>query len=244
MRPLIRLAGSLVLSMALSVSALAAEMVLLPISVRNVPGAGGSVWFTDERVFVTGDANAIISPLSRSGNFFIPDHEHSLRIFGGTPERPYYVLFVHEVPAENVTISVRVRDISRDSVGTDIPVVWEDEFRDGRIILLDVPYRPQEWRAALRVYGIGGERTFTSATIRYFESFTNTELAVGTLDLTGMGHPLNPIVFGQIHGLPDLQLSDPDNSLRIEISVDDPSLPIWAFVSLTCADSEVQLVTP
>ncbi|MBK5258097.1 MAG: hypothetical protein JJE51_00760 [Thermoanaerobaculia bacterium] len=142
-------------------SALAAEgdmsFVLLPIHTTAF-GANGSLWDTDFVLMNTGPATAKFFPYPES--FPSPNlpprplakgYGLRLRPLGGLLHGRLF--WIETAYVDQFVFSLRVRDLSRQSssAGVEVPVVPEQDFREGVITLIDVP-TDARFRHSLRVY--------------------------------------------------------------------------------------------
>ena len=171
-----RIAGSILLALFLSGSALAQQerlvgdytIALVPVFFFG-PGAQGSSWETRVTLVNVGDASATL-PVPMLGEPFDrrcgpPDGElepFDVRaICSGYASPSGLLLYVPKtLAAGDVQINAYVRDLNRNaqSAGTAIPVVRENEFRSRHFLLAQIR-SDSRFRANLRVYG--GLETFT-----------------------------------------------------------------------------------
>jgi hypothetical protein len=133
------------------------ERVLFPV-LFNATGVNGSDWRSEARALNTTDGviatfrqPAILQTFSAYG---IDEHGAT---WMGRPQYPRGVsLLVPRAESENLSFSLRIRDVSRseEGFGTSIPVVRESQMFPGTMTMLDVPLDPA-YRVKLRIYGYG-----------------------------------------------------------------------------------------
>ncbi|HYH10144.1 MAG TPA: hypothetical protein VEK11_24060 [Thermoanaerobaculia bacterium] len=219
------------------------EPILLPL-LFNTKGANGSDWRSELAAFNPNpwpiesynDLGTIVSPCIEGpcGERLGP-HEF-MKLDGGNFPRGH-VLLVPRNDADDISISLRVRDVSRvaEGFGTEIPVVREhDLFRNAHITLLDVPVDPT-YRAKVRIYGLGDAATSATLTIVHEQGARDT--VTRTLERTCSGN--------QCAGTPayaELDLPAGAAGERVDVLVALPEdVAGWAFVSVT--NNETQQVT-
>jgi len=154
------------------------EPVLVPIPVttndRPTPGANGSLWRSDfwvhnrganpVELFVGGKPRCTLLCSLCCNNLPPPAVQASGTLGGGdfhTPLDSPQLFYIQRGGADDLTFSLRVRDVSRsgENAGTDIPVARERDTRVGSIELLDVPIEEGS-RTSLRVYETLGHLVF------------------------------------------------------------------------------------
>lgn len=160
---------------------------------------------------------------------------------------PGAFLYVERSHADEVHFSMRVRDVSREEIsyGAGIPVVREEEFRAGRIVLLDVPSDPR-YRVSVRVYT---NDVSLDGSVRVRVLPLESEQTLIDLPLTWsrpvQPHPQFPAWANsaEIHHLLALVPGlNGDGPLRIEIESD---LQIWAFATVTNElTQQLTVITP
>lgn len=236
------------------------ERVLLPIYFNGiVHGAHGTRWSTDfwmhnsgsmavsigDRVCRAGEPCPTVVPLTltlQAGHslhnpdgFFRPDRSN-----------PSQLLYISKTGAEDVSMGLRVADVSRNNLngGTDLPVIREDEFLTRVTQLFNVPLDGQTFRLLLRVYDI----TYSEASyaVRFYPSGEGVAEPIYGTTLRARTHRMGPFrgeaAYAEldITHLLQLRLAWPQ-SARIEIAPLTPGSRYWAVASLT--NNETQLVT-
>lgn len=154
-------------------------------------------------------------------------------------------VFVPRRVAGNVTMTLHVRDTSRDAetFGTDIPVVPETQFRS-RIVLPGIP-ADTHFRSMLRVYGYPGLLSKTILLLR-----DDTTGALLDTELIPMHNMDAAPDYGQIALDPIVSPLAADHPrVRAEIeppqTISTPPAPLWAFVSITNnTTQQVTTITP
>ncbi|HXG57844.1 MAG TPA: hypothetical protein VNL91_02365 [Thermoanaerobaculia bacterium] len=155
--------------------------------------------------------------------------------------------FIYAERAADVSLAVRVQDVSRQAQtwGTSVPVVRESDVFTGPLTLLDVPVTP-EFRVALRVYDFdlfdGREVKF-----RLIDSASGVLLADTRARLSA-GFNGDHRMVGRVpptFSIGNLVAEFPQiiAASRIHIAIEPmtPGLRFWAFVSVT--NNETQHVT-
>ncbi len=240
------------------------ERVLLPIYLNGVvPGAHGTQWATDFWMHNGGSESVSIADRVCPANQVCPpvipltltlEAGHSLHnptdFFPASRNNPSQLLYIFNTGAQDVSMGLRVADISRNTLngGTDLPVIRESEFRSRTAQLLNVPLDNQTFRILLRVYDV----TYSEAifAVRVYAADDATVPSVYATTLTaktpksGVFRPEAAYAELDITQLLNLRLAWPQTA-RIEIQPMTPGSRYWAFVSLTNNQTElVTLVTP
>jgi hypothetical protein len=162
--------------------------------------------------------------------------------------------------ASSVTFSSRIRDLSRmtESAGTDVPVIREDQFFAGPLILLNVPI-DAAFRNMLRIYALP-EVASPEVEVRYFRhpAPARVDLDVVLLRSERVSLRTTPGVFGGLDfeldkypsmaergNLQDLPEFAGYDAVWMEIVPVTPGLRFWAFVSVTNnTTQEVTIIAP
>lgn len=238
------------------------ERVLLPITVRSLPGAYGTSWTTDLWVRVaTDDQPVFIAPLFR----YVPGCESPCTVGPNGPTLAPYaypidfyptrpgetsgsLMYLQSALSDDVHLSLRLTN-GTGSGPTELPVVRERFFTNKTVHILGVPLGTSS-RATLRVYGVDPDRLGSVRVQVFSEDPQNTLLLDTVLSLSATqvfstnaewNLPLRPP-----EGEMSLTgISQTTRGARIEISAIDPGLRIWGFVSITDnATQTVSLRTP
>jgi hypothetical protein len=245
--------------------------VFLPVLFSS-SGAFGSEWDTEASIRNDNDF-ALVSPHRSPFDFIcvlcspapLPGlNPHVTRVV--TAKRDALVspggrlVYITREAAPNVHFGLLVRDLSRqaEALGTEIPVVREDDLYESAFSLLNVRL-DGGFRATLRLYsidtpmnmplddGFRGASAVGSAgrrvwlRIRPMESdelLVNVQVGLGAV--TGAGqHHTNAIIGDLAAAFPQLAGRGP---LRIEVEPDSPGdLRIWGFAAIT--NNQTQHVT-
>lgn len=153
--------------------------------------------------------------------------------------------YVYAARGNAFRYSVLVKDLSRqaEALGTEIPVVREDDWIDGTVHLLNVP-SDSRFRTALRVYLEGDVDTTTAVPLRIYRMGSNTLLVETHLAIDSAHNGQIPAT----NWIADLtaQLGiTPGEPLRIEIGQTLARERIWAFASVTNNDTQhVTVISP
>lgn len=236
------------------------ERVLLPIFFKGtVPGAYGTQWKTDFWMHYGGSSAVQIAPATCPTNTPCPpvfpntislgpgESLHNPTVFFTEYETNFsQILYVSKDGAKDVSMSLRVSDVSRstENHGTDIPVIREGELLTGTAQLFDVPLTDQNFRLLLRVYDV----TYPEAEFSVLLYPSSEEAEPVTYGMTLHAHTLRGGSFRDEAAYAEFDLSSllmlrrlwPD-SVRIEIKPMTPGSRYWAFISVT--NNETQLVT-
>lgn len=159
------------------------ERLLIPVDVEGaVPGAYGSLWTS--LLFARNNSNVPIPvegvlhdclgvPLCPPRPGIVPPGKSVTLVPTGVSDRVGVVLHIEQERLRDLTLSLRLRDISREHLtwGTEIPVVPEREFRSDAITLVGIPVSP-DFRTTLRVYEITGSES-VSVRVRLFGIVSN-----------------------------------------------------------------------
>jgi hypothetical protein len=240
------------------------ERVLLPIYLNGVvPGAHGTQWATDFRMHNAGPSNVSIAdrvcPAGLACPPVIPltltlEAGHSLHnptdFFPPSRNNPSQLLYIFNNGAQDVSMGLRVADISRNTLngGTDLPVIREGELLTRTAQLLNVPLDNQTFRILLRVYDVSyNEALFAVSVYASDEAAVPAVYATTLTAKTPKNGPFRPeAAYAEldITQLLNLRLAWPQTA-RIEVQPMTPGSRYWTFLSLTNNQTElVTLVTP
>ena len=230
------------------------DRILLPVATGQVPGAFGSLWFSEAVVHdadtVTRDFDADQYCIAECPPRAMPPGQTGHVLFRGEPaDNPGQIVFV-EQPSNLVAFESRVQDLSRQSQtwGTEIPVVRENQFVTRPVELLNVPV-DQRFRLMLRIYDIDGRNNGTVRVSVY--PFPGRGASIGDIDLqlqppTG-GHPKYKPAYAQLSDVRGLIPAgfDVGTVMGVRVTPLTPDLRIWAFVSVTNNETQhVTVITP
>jgi hypothetical protein len=237
------------------------ETVIIPLTSLAVPGAHGSVWSSELRIFNASDniplrmpgPEEVIQELPFDPAIVVEPHQTE-RVFVNRRDTSVdgAFLYVPKPLADAAKMSLRVRDTSKNaaSLGTDIPVVRGSDAA-GDLTLIDIPVEPQ-YRVTLRIYAFTAAPMEVRVTIYPEDGFSpidhlNVELRgiVNTLFDPFPSHPaylaLDPLTAA---------VRAEGGRVRLELTnynqiLSPPPPPIWAFVSITNNETQqVTVVTP
>ena len=232
--------------------------LLVPVYVRDTPGALGSRWTSELRAFADREEGAVLFPQYwECGITTCPPTPLYQAIQGrvlthvqpgyfNTVQVPGVILYTARDHADQLHMNLRVRDTSVNAVsaGTELPVVRESDLSVSTLQLLGIR-TGSRFRNTLRVYDVDarpGARVRISIINRNNTVFNIRDTAFVTTaawdDRAGV--PLQP---GYIEIPIEQALGGVGNygPLRIEVEPGTPGLRFWAFVATT--DNETQQVT-
>ena len=217
------------------------ERILLPVFIEPVSGAFGSRFYTDLMVANTGDTALTVFGLNFDcgiqAHFCNPDrldvqpgrvfHSSDL-VYNGAPG---HFVFVPKNDLDRLSMNLRVYDNSRTLVnfGTEMPIVRESEFVNGRIVFPMVFVNYQHFRNTLRIYA---ERPVDVLV-------TAGEQPPMRIALTGATDLFDP-AYGVFTDFPHELGRQIPVIIEVDPSVSTP-VPIWAFITVT--NNETQLIT-
>ena len=242
------------------------ERALLPITVKNRPGAFGSSWTTSlfylYRTPLPSFAS-LVEPLATASACDPPCGVTDLISFSkNSPVNvAYWQTHSGEPPGqliylrtEQVKVSLRLSQTGKPGTEIQLPVVRERLFTSGTVDLLGVPV-DANYRSTLRIYGID-PTLFGDVRVR---AYIDSDSDVALLDETVYSLGANPVVIPQRQiGAGTLDIRPPSveinfatdryeghPKIRYEITPITPGLKIWAFVSVTDKTSQaIVLRTP
>lgn len=234
--------------------------MLLPIYLDGtINGSNGSRWRTDLWIRNNGEeavelapwpcpdfgACPAVVPLTHTLN--AGASLHNLPPFFRPPSgNPSRLLFVRRPGAHDVSMNLRVADVSRANAnaGTELPVVREEEFETRTVSLLNVPYDPARFRLHLRIYDVAlTQSRFRVILHAQTEGPTTAEYAVELVASTNeTGDFRTQAAFAETN-FGELELLDKvwPNAFRIEIQPLTPGSRFYPLVSIT--NNETQLIT-
>lgn len=218
------------------------ERILIPVFWAGA-GAHGSLWTTDVwfrnenyyGVLSTDQTIGICTSLISPCPYFPLNWNDTLRLDASREQRypSGLQLFVPRGSAERLRATALVRDLTRQSeaIGTELPIVREDDFNASEFSLVRVPVGDQ-YRTALRIYGTRG------GTIRLLiydleEGVSEHAVVSQTMNLQGSNDPrVPPSII-----IPDLAAQFPRlrevESGMVRIHVVPQGDEVWAFASVT-----------
>jgi hypothetical protein len=226
------------------------ERLLLPVYVAAVPGAFGSLFLTELRLWNRHDRESLeifglyppcqfpvcgTDPLKPLEVKSYMETETAAQVVpvGGTPGM---FIYVDKERVNDLIANLRVFDLSRSptNFGTELRVVRESEFAT-RIILPDVPVN-QKFRNTLRIYA---RRETAVQIIFHAPSIIGSPTILPPIPQTVVLQPGDNLFKPAYTAFTNFQPYGYPLTLIIEPA--DPAVPIWAFVSVT--NNETQHIT-
>jgi len=219
------------------------EPVLLPVTVRNVPGAFGTRWSTELWYRNNSDRRVVVTPLAMSD--YVPTIKQTvlLPVFTSPNADPSQIIYVERSGIDDVQFDLRLfnRSDPKSKWGTKLPVVREREFAEA-VNLINVPTSP-DFRSTLRIYALP-DASFAPETVLLQiyanDSYSNGERLLVSTELPFNGGPRYAAVLSIADVYPELRQVE-----RVRVHVESTSgRRIWAFVSVTSNSSQdVSVVT-
>ena len=231
------------------------EPLLLPIVSNQAPGAHGSLWVTEVYVHNSGTAEATVNLEYCTQGFCLRggigvDAGRTLllpndRLLGhALSGQPGVVVYVPKAELPRVSLNLRVRDLSRQSLtwGTELPVVRRSQYYARPFRLINVPL-DERFRQTLRVYSA---KSINGALFRARILDTQTGSVLSTqefrTELTFITYYEEIPAALQINDVAErFGLPRDNRTVIIEIEPVTPNALFWAFVSIT--NNETQHVT-
>lgn len=227
-----RLTLAALVLIAVRLHAFDAERVLLPIAVQQVPGAYGSLWTSDVWADIRGTGVSIVPLRITDTNPQFPGSQELPVVLFESGHPPGLFLEVSRGAA--ITFNLRIRDLSRaaETWGTEIPVVWERDFRT-TVTLLPISAN-DEFRSTVRIYG----GTAGDVRVRIIDLETADVLSDDVIALPATISEFLP---------PYAELNLPANAnlMRVDVDAVSSDLRFWAFASVTNnATQHVTTISP
>lgn len=211
--------------------------ILVPLTGNDVPGVNGALWRTETTALLASDTQVLFgvnnAPLRQPFNLLTQG------LVGGSPNGQF--LWVRPQDAEKVRLNSRVYDVARQTqtAGSEIPIAREDDFTTTGLSIVGIPIAPQ-YRHTIRIYDLHS-RNGALARVRIYannETVPRVHL-IQSLAVTAAQPqdtlPRYPayaqLDLGQIMQLAGVQ------TVRIDIEPEDPTVALWAFVSVTNNDT-------
>lgn len=237
---------------------------LVPIYVPPTPGAYGSIWEATTWIRYAGTEPARMVPRPFCYGIQCPLDG---QLEPGWPSVPFHflvgfpwpavVVYVEREHASEVTFGSRIRDTSRmrDSAGTQVPVVREDQMTTGPVAILNVPVAPR-FRHTLRVYALPDAEA-PEVEVRYFRQPDPSGprldllphlLRVDRVQLRTRASALDFNHFPPIAEITSIETFPEvsgESTMWIEVVPTSPNTRVWAMLSITNNETQqVTLVTP
>ena len=248
------------------------EAVFIPIAVREIPGALGSIW--SSTLYVQNSSDATVEmPTYGTGivcrvapcNFNVGPHTFDTVPLDSAssvhPDLPPAVMLYVPKSAHDLHFNLRIQDLSRQSEtwGTEIPVIRESQLRTSKLTLIGIPVGPL-FRSALRIYGPSetgpaDEPVTKKAHVVIRHALSNAKLneldaSIVSFGSFGSAFPTRPAMaqFPDLGALAyPIQIGTPEpvTLVNVEITPISEDLHFWAFVSATNnATQHVTTITP
>jgi hypothetical protein len=230
------------------------EKVLLPVFFSGeIAGGYGSRWSVELTGYNAGSRFVRVGGPNSCGIGtcpFLPALPRSFfRITGLPPLRPNahagYFYYVDSLGAEDVSLYLRVHDLSRQlsTWGTQVPVVRRADTFSDRLHLVNVP-RDQGFRNTLRIYEFDLPVKTADVTVRVLDATDNTVLLERDTQLTTGGSDPNEfppqVIINEF-----LSELGPGGPTIVEVIPRTPGSAIWAYLSVTHNETQhVTTVTP
>jgi hypothetical protein len=228
------------------------ERALLPVVYpQDVPGAFGSLWRTE----VAGVNLSSGQSVTTDPHLPCTNPSVCTGVYGAGPFAPLFplgltgpgrLLYVSGFEVEPVALTLRVRDVSRaqESLGTELPVVWEDESFGPKefFAIAEVP-RSGLYRSKLRLYRMDVAEP-ASLVVRIGDNQNNV-ITERSIVLSG-GRQENDFLIQPPYAELDLEtLLGPSAGVRY-VSVQTPGEGLyWGFISVTNnATQQITTVSP
>ncbi|HET8799355.1 MAG TPA: hypothetical protein VFO89_16825, partial [Thermoanaerobaculia bacterium] len=136
--------------------------LLVPLTKREVPGAGGSLWKTEVSGVILSNSPIVTEPTGCGGledpcalpplNRLFDAHREELVYDSLGPQ----FVYVHRTDASKLRFASRVYDASKSgqTAGAFVPIARDDDFAE-EIAIIGIPVAPQ-YRSMLRLYDYAG----------------------------------------------------------------------------------------
>jgi IPT/TIG domain len=229
------------------------ERVLIPLSLGTgqFPGAYGSLWaseiwihnanpFASEVLFGNPDCTScgLNQPVINAGEL------RDARYIAANGVPFGLIAWTQKGAEGGLTFSLQVRDVSRAKLhsGTEMPVIYESQFRDS-ITLLNVPIEPASSRSALRIFNLDAANQLpVRIVIRPVAGGDPLVDDTIYLRIAGFGGVVPS--FARYTSVDDLAARYPQlagaGNVWITVTTPDAS-KIWAFAAVT--NNDTQLIT-
>jgi hypothetical protein len=240
------------------------EKLLLPVVIyQPQPGGHGAIWVTDLRITNTTDhevsafwhseGNGGVEP--PGANPPLPSNTTVAPFtFADRPGQRGTFFFVDRAFVDRVQVSLRVKDLSRQSQtwGTAIPIAREDDFTDDLVSMNDVRSDDTS-RAIVRVYSLDGTKaTAVRLSIYGIKASLGADVIpdafLGSRDFTLSESSENSVYkpspfpgFVEISALDTIAEGQGYDRFRVDVQPITEGARIWAFASIT--NNETQHVT-
>ncbi len=239
------------------------ERLLVPVVISQpLPGAYGSLWSSALIARNDTDADVPTYPIVVTCQVALCPPAQTLAAHRSVdltnsvivPGEAAALLFVERDQVDNLSFSLRVQDVSRQSLtwGTAVPVVREREYRSSQVTLIDVP-ADNRFRNTLRVFdpdGVpNGQVTISlwRMTEGQYPGSSDQFLGENTYALTPppAGHEWHAPAYLQLSGFSDFGPLNATDRLAVRIKPATAGMRIWAFDSITNNDTQhVTLALP
>ncbi|HEY0591989.1 MAG TPA: hypothetical protein VGF40_09495 [Thermoanaerobaculia bacterium] len=238
--------------------------MLIPLALRETPGAYGSRWITEfwvhnasNRAISFNDDVLWVNLFCVGIPCFQPEdlqagHSRKVQLDTGLPSLGLYkarILGVRSEVADAIDFSLRIQDLSRSLLtwGTAIPVIRERDLTTRTLRFLDIPFTAP-FRQSLRVYTLDRESAgCEEVDVRVFDLESGSTIwnfSLVLTDPTGVtcAVPSSAPNMAEMHNLSDQFVGvDRPSRVGIEVTPRNPALTSWGMV--TVVNNETQHVT-
>ena len=228
---------------------------LVPTTLRDVAGANGSLWTSVLTVFPKIDVGTPILGRFHGGGFNGTLSGNQVRVLelDASPGKDGAFFYVPRVVEHQLAADLHIMDLSlsADTLGTELPVVPEDEFRTTQN-LLAVPVDAR-YRVLLRIYDLDNLSLGVNVSIytpvnRVLLDTIHVDLG-GFLTIEEQPVPSNP-AYAALDPITDKVRASGQSRVRVEIAAEGrndlpPVTTIWAMATVTNnATQQVTAITP
>jgi hypothetical protein len=233
------------------------QRILLPVALLETPGANGSLWRTD----VTGYLHSGLVEVDPRFCFRSqcpplpigrPFDLLAAKVAPPHPRLPSSFVFLRAADGKSLTLNLRVRDLTRtaETWGTEMPAVYDTEFRTSPIVLMPLPVDPL-FRTTLRVYDLDARPGATVA-IQVYADQEETPRATLVRTLATVPDTYTTALLPMYPGYLQIDaLAEAGTALAgaktawLRVEPRTPGLRFWTFASVTNNPTgHVTTVTP
>jgi hypothetical protein len=216
---------------------------LVPTTLRNVAGANGSLWTSVLSAYLNVPTGSpIIGRFAGGGtNGTLAGKTVRELQFDAKPGQDGAFFYLPRVLEHQVATEFHIADLSltADTLGTELPVVFEDEFRSTQN-LLAVPVDPR-YRVLLRIYDL--DNLSLGVNVSIYTPVTRVLLDTIHVNLTGFltieeqPVPLNP-AYAALDPITEKVRASGESRVRVEVAAEGrndlpPATTIWALATVT-----------
>ena len=224
------------------------ERVLIPLAVQNVAGNFNSLWTSEISGYNAGTTaihleDCITAACTVPPNPNPPLAPKQSRYFGfqNRIDAPAAIMWIPINELGELRLSARFRDTSRQaqSLGSELPIVYESDLRTGPLHILDIPTDPR-YRVNLRVYDLDA-RANNTITIRSIAMSGPETMSMGPIPVNVVEEAVSEYYgYAQV-AIDSIVGTSHYPSVRIEVTPSNASTRLWGFVTVT--NNETQQTT-